>query len=399
MALPLKSFIAFRVFVIIPTLVIISLITFFLSIHVPQDPAYALARMRVTENNIDDEVYEAIYKELGMDKPNFYFSITPTHYPPSLNIYSNETVRKKVKALLRSGVPYDKIIVDGQKVSAQSDTRRTLLFPKFHWNGFSNRYHHWITSFFFRDMGQSIMDGQTVSSKIGKAFLWTIALGLLGIIFSYSIAIFLGLVLAQNPNSRSNKIINQLLYLIFSIPLFWIATLLVIYFTTDTYGRWMNIFPSVGIDIYPGESTVYQIMKNAKNFILPVLCLSLPSITYIARLVRRSILDQLSQPYILTAASKGLTDKQILRRHAFPNAMLPLVTIFVESIPSVLGGSVLMEVIFNLPGIGRLLFDSIGVGDWNVVFGITMIIALVTTLSYLLGDILYGFVNPKIRFA
>jgi len=185
----------------------------------------------------------------------------------------------------------------------------------------------------------------------------------------------------------------------FSIPLFWIATLLVIYFTTDTYALWMNIFPSVGIDIYPGESTFYQIIKNARNFILPVLCLSLPAITYIARLVRRSILDQLSQPYIMTAASKGLTEKQILRRHAFPNAMLPLVTIFVESIPSVLGGSVLMEVIFNLPGIGRLLYDSIGVGDWNVVFGITMIIALVTTLSYLLGDILYGFVNPKIRFA
>lgn len=401
MSSQLRSYILLRILVIIPTLIIISLVIFFLSQHVPQDPASTVTRMRVGDEPLNQElIYDEVYRDLSMHLPNFYFSITPRHYPATLNSISNKDTRKKVKELLQSGIPYSKIVVDGEKVrSSYSGGGNKILFPKVHWNGFSNKYHTWIKSFFSGSMGYSLIDNQPVSTRIGKAFLWTITLGFIGIAFAYPVAILIGMRLARNSKSRSNKLINQFLYLLYSIPFFWIATMMVIYFTTDTYGSWMNIFPSVGVQIYPGKSTLYQIIGNAKNFILPVFCLSIPAITYIATFVKRGIINEMSQPYITLAATKGLTQKQILRKHAFPNALLPLITIFAESIASVLGGTLLIEVIFNIPGIGRLLFDSIGTADWNIVFSIVLVVALITTLSYLLGDILYALANPKIRFA
>ncbi len=401
MSSPLRSYIIIRILVIIPTLLVISLIIFFLSQQVPQDPAAVLTNMRVGEEQINQTtIYDEIYKELGMQHPKFYLSITPHHYPATLNNYSNKETRKKIRKLLRSGIPYSNIVVEGDKVSSNySDSNLKILIPKLHWNGLTNQYHRWLSSFFSGHMGYSIIDNQPVSSRIGKAFLWTLTLGLLGILIAYPIAILIGAKLAYHPDSKGNNILNQLLYLLYSIPLFWIATMMVIYFTTDTYGSLMNIFPSVGVQIYPGKSTLFQIIGNAKNFILPVFCLCLPAITYIATFVKRGILNEMSQPYITLAATKGLTEKQILNKHAFPNALLPLITIFVESIGGILGGTVLIEVIFNIPGIGRLLYDSIGIADWNIVFSIILVIALVTTLSYLLGDILYAWVNPKIRFA
>ena len=184
----------------------------------------------------------------------------------------------------------------------------------------------------------------------------------------------------------------------YSIPRFWLATLMVVFFTTSDYGWYTNVFPSVGLDIVSSPSVWAQIAGNLENLILPVLCLSAFSVVYIARLTQRGIENEMKAPYTLTAYSKGLSTHQVIRRHALPNASLPLVTVLAGAIPTSLAGSVVIEVIFNIPGIGKLLYDSIHMADWPVVFSLVLLISLVTMVSYLIGDIIYAVLNPKIRY-
>jgi len=216
---------------------------------------------------------------------------------------------------------------------------------------------------------------------------------------SFFLGYHIGIFLAKNPKGKLQKILHQVLYLLFSMPKFWLATLLVVYFTTSEYGKWTNIFPSVGIDMYPGESTWHTITQNLDKLILPVICLSLFSITTIAILLQQSIGNEMKESYITTALSKGLTPKQAMKRHALPNALTPLITILAGAIPASLAGSVVIEVIFNIPGIGRLMYDSILSADWSVVYCVLMLATLVTVISFLIADILYALLNPRIRLA
>ena len=234
---------------------------------------------------------------------------------------------------------------------------------------------------------------------VGKALIWTSYIGLGSLLFSFITALLIGFWLAKQATTRRAELLNTILYIIYSIPVFWLATMMVIYFTTDDYGNWTNIFPSVGIEVQPGKSTLTQVLSNTPKFILPIFCGSLATIAFIARMLRKSILNEMQLPYIVTAYSKGLSQKEVLKKHALPNALFPLLTIFVGAIPLIIGGSVVVEVIFNIPGMGRLLYNSINVADWNVVFCILMLTGFITILSYLLGDILYAYFNPKIRFA
>lgn len=401
----MSRYLLLRILKVIPTLIIISLVGFFMSLHVPQDAAISLIAMRGGDLEDSSNLsYDSAYRELGMNKPDFYFSIAPGNYPPTLNIHSSETIRNKIKDLLRSGILYNNIIIEDDKVYVSEEvsdydkSKNYFFLPKIFWHGMDNRYHDWLSSFFSGTFGTSLANGQPVKTVFAKAFLWTLTLGTFGIIFSFAIGILLGIFIAKNPEGRKERILGQLLYLMYAIPLFWIATMMVMYLTTDTYGEWLNIFPSVGVDIYPEKSTPRQIMANLKKFILPIFCGSLGTIAYLARMMRRSIMDELSQPYITTALSKGLTASAALKKHAFPNALLPMITIFVGAIPATLGGSVVIEVIFNIPGLGRLLYNSIGIGDWNVIFCILLVIGTITAIAYLIGDLLYAWTNPKIRF-
>ena len=132
--------------------------------------------------------------------------------------------------------------------------------------------------------------------------------------------------------------------------------------------------------------------------ILPALLLALHSAASGIRIVRNSAFAELKADYFITAKAKGLTNRRILWNHILPNAMLPVITLLVSSFPAALAGSVVLEVIFNIPGMGRLLYDSILFMDWSVVFGILIIMGLLTFIFYLIGDLLYAFLNPKIKY-
>ncbi len=404
-----------RLFLIIPTLVLISLLAFFLSRMVPQDPVIAeLNKRGQGEGGVDISEYEKIYNSLELNKPEFYFSIVPKHYPATLNGYSDYTQKQTMQRLLDVGLHHTeahKLIND---VNYQSNFKlpdselKELLksthkltqvtIPSVHWHGTNNQYHSWLTKALKGNFGNSILDGRSALATVGKALLWTIHIAIPAILFTFVIGLLIGYFLARKKGSQKERLLNQLLYVVYSIPVFWLATMAIMYLTTDDYGSWTNIFPSAGIDIFHDRSTLAQIWLNSSRLILPIVIGSLGSIAYIARIMRRSILDEMKAPYILTAYSKGLDHEAVIKKHALPNSLLPFITILAGAIPSTLGGSVVLEVIFNIPGIGRLLYNSIGQADWNVVFCIIIITGIVNIISYLLADLLYARVNPKIRY-
>ena len=402
----MKRYVIKRLLIIIPTLWIISVIAFTLSKFVPQDQVSILLEKRGVDNS-SDVAYANVYKDLGLDKPNFYFAIVPSHYPDNINIITHPITKSEVLSALKSGYHYNDISETinnssyiksklTEQLRGNSNYRKVGVWtPKLVWHGKDNQYHNWIISFF---NGVSIVDGKSALGKVGKGLQWTLSITLIDLILSIILAIIIGKYLVINQHKKRVRWISQLLYFIYSIPLFWMATMFVIYLTTDDYGSFTNIFPSVGMNIYPGKSTLYQIIHNAHKLILPILCLTIHSLAYSTRFMRRSLIDELQKPYISTAYSKGLTSDQVINKHAFRNAMMPMITIFVTAAANAFAGSLLLEVIFNIPGIGRLLLNSINQADWNVVFCIVVVIACVTTVIYLIGDILYTLAQPKLRY-
>lgn len=397
----------------------------------PHDPVDALLNSRgVNPIEKTDQQYQEVYKELNLDLPSFYFSLVPNHYPENLNSIALPRKKALVYKLLKEGYSYkgavemlsileeikrkaqlnkdDKKLIEIEKIYAGEDYRNMLVtkevktrfyYPRIYWHGLNNQYHRWVTNIFNKGMGISIVDGLEVWSKISKALKWTLSFTIIDFFLSLFLAILVAYFLIYNPSGWAQRYLKHILYFLYSIPVFWMASLFVLYFTTDDYGSWTNIFPSVGIDIYPGESTYKQIWLNRSKLILPVLCLTLHSLAYIVRFLERGMGDELNKPYVLTAYSKGLTKGQILRKHVFRNALVPLITVMAKAFAATFSGSLVLEIIFNIPGMGRLMIQSIASADWNVVFGIVLILGFVSITVFLIADVLYVLLNPKKQFS
>jgi len=422
----------------------------------PADPIASLLSIDGFEDDVmSDDQYNSQYKrmagELGLDLPKFYFSIVPRYYPDTLHKIIDKTEKKQVIALLahhndweavssfinqgkfllgeiedtesrlligdllneRRSMDHDMDILSSMEGQEREDItafidkaknirqvkKSNFAIPKFLWFGFNNQFHSWMSKFFTGSLGRSIQDGRSVWSKISKALVWTLFLVVVGLFVAVLISVPLGVWSASNVESRMSKFFTNFFYFIYAMPLFWFATLMVVFFTTSQYGNWTNIFPGVGISPYSSGLSIWsKIIANSKQLILPVFCMVLHSVAYLSSIVRNSVIAESKQAYKTTALLKGLTKGATFWRHLFPNSVLPLVTIIIGIIPASLAGSLVIEVIFNIPGIGRLIYDSIFGNDWYVIFSIVMLVGVVTIISYLIGDLLYSFLNPKIRF-
>ena len=429
----MTRFILHRLLIAIPTLFFISVLVFYLSKQVPQDAVLSLMNYRGVDTSIDQsDIYDKVYKELNFDLPSFYFSIQPDHFPKNINEISDPNVKQLYKKLLDTGydskhvgIAIDKFMGEMQSAKSQENTDALIqlskvfnlenpqdhkslshlnnvepssfFWPNFYWNGFKNQYHSWLKTIFNNGFGISILDGKTAAQKVKKALTWTLSITLIDFILSVFLGIFIGIFLAKDVNGRAQKILSQVMYFLFSIPVFWLATMMVVYFTTDDYGWLTNIFPSVAIDIYPGKTTFQQIAMNTEKFILPILILTVHSLAFTTRLVRRSILDELDKPYALLAYSKGLTKTEVIKKHVLKNALVPLITSMASAFANAFAGSLVIEVIFNIPGMGRLLVNAMGNADWNVVFCITLLLSFVTIFAFIIADLFYAYANPKIK--
>ncbi|MEY3052439.1 MAG: hypothetical protein RLY31_2224 [Bacteroidota bacterium] len=271
-----------------------------------------------------------------------------------------------------------------------------LRTPSFRWYGADNQYHHWLSDFLRGDFGTSRYDRRPVADKVAPALFWTLTLNIASLLLASLLAIPIGIGSAIHRRKRFDRIATIGLFLLYSLPVFWIGTLLLVFFTTRTYG--MDFFPGPGLGYLPSTAgPLEKILRAAPHLVLPVVCLTYPSLAFISRQVRNSMSEVLRQDYIRLARAKGLPRWRIYGRHAFRNALFPLITILGAILPGLVAGSVTIEFLFNIPGMGWLTYQGIFTKDWPVVFTVLMLGAVLTMAGVLLADILYTLADPRIR--
>lgn len=272
-----------------------------------------------------------------------------------------------------------------------------LFLPSVVWHGFDNQFQHTLLGYFKGDLGVSFQDGRPVSGKIGRALGWTLLLSFFALPIAYLIAIFLGVKMAVKKDSRFDKRANTILFGLYALPSFWVLLVLLYVFSNPDWG--MNFISITGMMDLDENSTWNEwLSMSTRQMVLPILCLIYPAMTVLARQMRSSMIQALNQDFVRTARAKGLPEKVVIWKHAFPNAAFPLITFLGSLLPDMVAGSILVENIFNIPGMGQLLIDSIGTQDWPVVFGIIILGALLSMVSLLLVDLAYAWLDPRVRF-
>lgn len=444
----------YRIAWFIPTILIVLGLTFFLVKLSPGDPVdYYLdtetSGIQSREQYFDQ--YNQTARFLGLDQPNFYFDLSP--YQTDASFYELPYAYQKLaKTCLQENYSWpqtnaflnllidfranratpleDRLILEGhiheqqpfkiiQQLSTLIDTEtpksesgtfslesfiirhnsvESLYIPKWHWHGKANQFHAWITGALTFDFGSSRQDGQLVNSKLLAAIRWTLCINLTSLLLAYLLAIPVGVYSGWYTNSFFDRMSNFIFTVFYAVPIFWMATIFVVFFTTTEYGGWTNIFPAAGIWFSnAGDSFSEILRKNIGQFLIPVFTLSTALLAYITRQIRGSMAEEKKAAYIFQARAKGLSEQKIIWSHAFKNASFPLITMLASILPSSIAGSLVLEIICNVPGIGRLLYDSIFNQDWPVLMGVVGITAWLTMIGLLISDIVYRVVDPRLQ--
>lgn len=250
------------------------------------------------------------------------------------------------------------------------------------------QYFNWVGGLFRGDLGTSIYYHEDVGTLMLDRFPVTLHLGLVALVFSNALGITFGVIAAIRRGKWIDTVVTVLAYIGVTIPQFFIAILLVY-----TIGLRLGWLPIAGYTL-PTEN----FWLSTKQIIMPVICLGFMGLAGAARVMRSSMLEIVHQDYIRTAWSKGLRERVVIFRHALKNSLIPMVTLAGIGVGIIFGGAVIVERIFAIPGIGRLLVDSIFAQDYVVIQSGTLLIALIIILVNVLVDISYGWLDPRIRY-
>lgn len=261
------------------------------------------------------------------------------------------------------------------------------------------QYGKWLKEFVTGDWGQSSQTRQEVTTMTWKAFGNTLQLIIWGVLVSAVVAVSIGVFSAIRQYSIPDYIVTGASYLAIAMPPFWFAYIAINLLV-------FKIPNAIGIDKPPlyfvgfhsvGESGVN--MDYARHLVLPVMTLSVQIIGSWSRFQRAAMLDVMGSDYIRTARAKGVPRRQVVIRHGLRNALIPLVTVMAVDIGLLFGGLIITEYIFSVPGMGRMFFKALEVGDVNVIEAWLVVVAIFVVLFNLLADVLYGVLDPRIRLS
>lgn len=229
------------------------------------------------------------------------------------------------------------------------------------------------------DLGTSYSYGHSVSGEIANRFGATFAIGMLGVLATVIIGIPVGIVSATKQYSVLDYGLTAVSMFFAAMPGFWLALMMMLVFCLN-----LGWLPSSGLATW-------------KSYILPVLSNALPSVAVVARMTRSSMLEVIRMDYIRTARAKGLKENKVILRHAMKNALIPVVTVVGMQMSMVMGGSVIIETIFSIPGLGNYLMSAISGRDYPVINGCVLVISLCICVMNLLVDIVYAYIDPRIK--
>lgn len=257
------------------------------------------------------------------------------------------------------------------------------------------QYKEWLGRLIRFDFGKSFApDNRDVWDKIKERLPVTISINLLAISLIFLLAVPIGVSSGRKPYSLYDKITTVSVFIGFATPSFWLALLLMLLF--GVYLGWLPIsgIKSLG---YENLSLAGKFLDRVSHLILPVFLSAFSGIAGMSRYMRSNMLEVIRQDYITTARAKGLPEKMVIYKHALRNALLPVITILGLSLPALIGGSVIFETIFAIPGMGQLFYMSVMTRDYPLVMGMLVIGAVLTLLGNLLADIGYALADPRIR--
>ena len=257
-------------------------------------------------------------------------------------------------------------------------------------------YGEWLYRFVTLDLGTSRKDGRPVSERIADALPITVTLDVISIIIIYIISIPMGVLASVKKESAFDRWSSLILFILYSLPSFWVALLLLLYLGS---GEYLNLFPLGGMSSeWAADAGFFRwLIDRMWHLVLPIITLTYGGFAFLSRYTRANMLEIINQQYITTARAKGLSEKKVVFVHAFINSLIPLITLMATLIPGLLGGSVIVEQIFTIPGMGMLAFEAIKGRDLPVIMAISAISALLTLLGILIADIMYAVVDPRIR--
>jgi len=288
---------------------------------------------------------------------------------------------------------------------SKSQTWKTYI-PNINFYGSKNQYHLWLfgngkerKGLLRGDFGISYIDSQPIQDKIWQKVGISFSLSLISIFLAYLISIPIGIYSAYKKDSVADKGMSLILFILYSMPSFFVGTLLLLQFANPDNLSW---FPVSGIQdptLFNPEWSIWQKIKHRLPFlILPIITYTYGSFAFLSRIMRVGMIDIVTQDYIRTARAKGLGESKVILKHALRNSLLPVITVFAAIFPMAIGGSIIIEVIFSIPGMGVEVFNSILNYDYPMIITVFTLSGFLTMIGYLVSDILYAVVDPRISY-
>jgi peptide/nickel transport system permease protein len=297
-------------------------------------------------------------------------------------------------------------VTQSREILFTNATRWKTYIPTISWYGGKNQYHLWLLGngkdrkgLLRGDFGISYIDSQPIESKIWQKVGISFSLSIISIFLAYLISIPIGIYSAYKKDSAADKGMSLVLFVLYSMPSFFVATLLLLQFANPDNLSW---FPVSGIQdptIFDPNWSLWMKLKHRMPFlILPIITYTYGSFAFLSRIMRVGMIDVVSQDYIRTARAKGLGEGKVILKHALRNSLLPVITVFAAIFPMAIGGSIIIEVIFSIPGMGVEVLNSILNYDYPMIITVFTLSGFLTMIGYLVADLLYAVVDPRISY-
>ncbi len=442
------------------TLWLVSLLMFGLSTCTPVHPVERLFEQEQfgkQEYHLRAADFRTKAAMLGLDKPIFYFAVQPAYYPDTTYRIFPPELREQICTLAdqtaQAGVAADWFSLVHTADAALSDssdqaTRNALSalatetdlsaigqllqnwqiaptseslalkntlqsaylnlqqtasaskwyqrLPKLSWYGMDNQYHHWLGRVLSGDFGKSFKNRLPVSDVLSMRLKRSVAIGSISILLAFLVAVPLGAMSMHTPASGLERGIGvRTALFLYAIPVFWLGSLLILCFATPFFGLQLFRF---GCGSASNTSIWVWLSESASCLVLPVVTMSVHLATAIYLQMRTAMHEVMQKEYIRTARLKGLTERQVLWRHAVPNALFPIITMLGGVFSFVVAGSVVIEYLFDIPGMGAAFVDAFSSRDYPVLFAILMLYAAAIVLGNLFADVLYALFDPRVRY-
>jgi len=333
------------------------------------------------------ELARAVQSAMTSTEPDFQFH---THQW----LLKNSPDEKSQKLAFAALAEHNRFTNSGKSLSS--------YFPKFNWNGKNSQFHHW---FFGNEkhggiiaghFGFSLRNGQPVSQMIGPALKTTLSLALVSVMLIYLVSLPLGLRISRIENPNVTGFIVKIIFALYAMPGFWLGVLMLVFLCSPDFLNWFPVAYSL-MDIHPDSSFLHRTWMTAYHLVLPVTCWSLSGMAFVSLQTMHRSRSLRFAPFVVAARSKGLSEKQLVQRHVAKNAALPAISMLGGIIPAAFSGSIAIELIFSIPGMGQMIFTAFHARDYPVIMAILIIIGSLAMLATSVSDIIQYRSDPRLH--